>query len=78
MIGFIRLLVCVFITCIFLFQQAKFNVEVSAVREQFEEAERRCRSAEMDMAGLREKLEKARLDSLQVKFVLLWMYGIVL
>ena len=48
------------------FQQAKFNVEVSAVREQFEEAERRCRTAEMDMAGLREKLEKARLDSFQV------------
>ena len=47
-------------------QQAKFNVEVSAVRDQFEEAERRCRTAEMDMAGLREKLEKARLDSLQV------------
>jgi low affinity Fe/Cu permease len=61
----------VFLTCVFLFQQAKFNVEVSAVREQFEEAERRCRSAEMDMAGLREKLEKARLDSLQVKLVLL-------
>jgi hypothetical protein len=36
------------------------------VREQFEDAERRCRTAEMDMAGLREKLEKARLDSLQV------------
>ena len=47
-------------------QQTKFNVEVSAVRDQFEEAERRCRTAEMDMAGLREKLEKARLDSLQV------------
>ena len=46
-------------------QQAKFNLEVSAVRDQFEEAERRCRTAEMDMAGLREKLEKARLDSLQ-------------
>ena len=46
-------------------QQVKFNLEVSAVRDQFEEAERRCRTAEMDMAGLREKLEKARLDSLQ-------------
>lgn len=48
-------------------QQAKFNVEISALREQYEDAERRCRSSEMDMAGLREKLEKARLDSLQVK-----------
>ena len=48
-------------------QQAKYNMELSAVREQFEEAERRCRSSEMDMAGLREKLEKARLDSLQVR-----------
>jgi hypothetical protein len=63
--------------CVFLFQQAKFNVEVSAVREQFEEAERRCRSAEMDMAGLREKLEKARLDSLQVKFSFLFSVFLV-
>ena len=56
-------------------QQGKFNVEISALREQYDDAERRCRTAEMDMAGLREKLEKARLDSLQVIYncKIFWM-----
>jgi hypothetical protein len=45
--------------------KAKFNVELLALREQYEDSERRCRTAELDMVGLREKVEKARLDSMQ-------------
>ena len=49
-------------------QQAKHNLEVSGMKEQLEEAERRLRASDLDMASLREKLDQARLDSLQVKF----------
>ena len=46
-------------------QQSKHNAELAELREQFEESERRTSSYEMDVQALREKLEKARLDSLQ-------------
>ena len=46
-------------------QQAKHNVEVSALKEQLEDSERRMASSDMEMATLREKLDQARLDSLQ-------------
>jgi len=35
------------------------------MREQYEDSERRCRTAELDMIGLREKVEKARIDAMQ-------------
>jgi sensor histidine kinase YesM len=46
--------------------QSKHNNELATIREQFEDGERRTRSYEMEIQSLREKLDKARLDSLQV------------
>merc|ERR1712079_420438 len=46
-------------------QQAKHNLEISGLKEQLEEADRRLRTSDLDMASLREKLDQARLDSLQ-------------
>merc|ERR1719210_1738268 len=46
-------------------QQAKHNLEISGLKEQLDESERRLRASDMDMASLREKLGKARLDSLR-------------
>ena len=37
------------------------------MREHLEESERKLRTNEMDMAALREKLDKVRIDSIQVK-----------
>ena len=51
-------------------QQAKHNLEISGLKEQLEEADRRMRTSDLDMASLREKLDQARLDSLQVSFAL--------
>ena len=47
-------------------QQSKHNAELATIREQIDESERRARAYEMDVQTLREKLDKARLDSLQV------------
>ena len=47
-------------------QQSKHGSELSSVREQLDEAERRNRAFEMDLQALREKVDKARIDSLQV------------
>lgn len=46
-------------------QQAKHNLEVNSLKEQLEDSERRLRATDLDMAALREKLDQARLDSLQ-------------
>ena len=46
-------------------QQSKHNGELADIRGQFDESERRIRAYEMDVQALREKLDKARLDSLQ-------------
>ena len=46
-------------------QQSKHNSELADIRGQFDESERRIRAYEMDVQALREKLDKARLDSLQ-------------
>ena len=46
-------------------QQAKHNLEISSLKEQMEEADRRLRASDLDMASLREKLDQARLDSIQ-------------
>merc|ERR1719210_3097192 len=46
-------------------QQAKHNLEISGLKEQLDESERRLRASDMDMATLREKVDKARIDSLQ-------------
>merc|ERR1719367_1541162 len=46
-------------------QQAKHNLEVSSLKEQLEDSERRLRASDLDMASLREKLDQARMDSLQ-------------
>lgn len=46
-------------------QQAKHNLEVSSLKEQLEDSELRLRSSDLDMASLREKLDQARMDSLQ-------------
>ena len=46
-------------------QQSKHNAELADIRGQFDESERRIRAYEMDVQALREKLDKARLDSLQ-------------
>merc|ERR1719461_1317236 len=46
-------------------QQAKHNLEISGLKEQLDESERRLRASDMDMASLREKLDQARMDSLQ-------------
>ena len=50
-------------------QQAKHNLEISGLKEQLDESERRLRASDMDMASLREKLDQARLDSLQVRIL---------
>ena len=46
-------------------QQSKFNAEMSSLREHLEESERKLRTNEMDMAALREKLDKVRIDAIQ-------------
>ncbi len=46
-------------------QQAKHGAEVSAIREQLEESDRRARTFEIDMQTMRDKLDRARLDSMQ-------------
>ena len=46
-------------------QQTKHNQELSNLREHLDDSERKLYQSEMDMATLREKLDKARLDSLQ-------------
>merc|ERR1712223_781067 len=46
-------------------QQTKHNQELSALRERLDDSERQLRQSEMDMATLREKVDKARIDSLQ-------------
>ena len=38
---------------------------MSSVKEQLDESERRNRAFEMDLQALREKVDKARIDSLQ-------------
>ena len=55
-------------------QQAKHNLETSGLKEQLEESERRLRASDLDMASLREKLDQARLDSLQVNCKLLRVF----
>jgi len=45
--------------------QAKHATELSALREQLEEAEQRSRGHELDVQSLRERADRARLDSLQ-------------
>ena len=52
-------------------QQAKHNLEISGLKEQLEEADRRLRTSDLDMASLREKLDQARLDSLQVRVAII-------
>ena len=52
-------------------QQAKHNLEISGLKEQLEEADRRLRTSDLDMASLREKLDQARLDSLQVRVTII-------
>ena len=46
-------------------QQSKFNAEIVALTESLDESERRNRAYEMDLQGLKEKVDKARLDSMQ-------------
>ena len=46
-------------------QQTKHNQELSTLRERLDDSERQLRQSEMDMATLREKVDKARIDSLQ-------------
>lgn len=46
-------------------QQSKHNAELADIRGLFDESERRIRAYEMDLQVLREKLDKARMDSLQ-------------
>ena len=46
-------------------QQSKFNNELSSLKELLTESERRNTSMELDMQTMKEKLDKARLDSLQ-------------
>ena len=53
-------------------QQAKHNLEISGLKEQLDESERRLRASDMDMASLREKLDQARLDSLQVRILIVF------
>lgn len=48
-----------------LVQQTKHNQELSTLREHLDDSERKLRQSDMDMATLREKLDKARLDSMQ-------------
>ena len=48
-----------------LVQQTKHNQELSTLREHLDDGERKLRQSEMDMSTLREKLDKARIDSLQ-------------
>lgn len=48
-------------------QQSKHNADLASLREQFDEGERRVRTYEMDVQALREKLDKTRMDSLQVR-----------
>ena len=55
-------------------QQAKHNLEISGLKEQLDESERRLRASDMDMASLREKLDQARLDSLQVRILILFFF----
>ncbi len=45
--------------------QSKYNSDVSALREQLEESERRSRAHESDVQALRDKLDRSRMDSLQ-------------
>ncbi len=49
--------------------QSKHAAESAAVRDQLEDAERRVRAYEMDVQTLREKLDQARIDSIQVQWV---------
>merc|ERR1712223_1081899 len=46
-------------------QQTKHNQELSTLREHLDDGERQLRQSEMDMATLRGKVDKARIDSLQ-------------
>ena len=46
-------------------QQTKYNLETSSLREHLDESERKLRTNEMDMAALREKLDKVRIDAIQ-------------
>ena len=55
-------------------QQAKHNLEISGLKEQLDESERRLRASDMDMASLREKLDQARLDSLQVRILIFFFF----
>ncbi len=55
-------------------QQSKHGAELSSMCEQLEEAERRSRAFEMDVQNTREKLDRARLDSLQVCSTLYCFY----
>ena len=48
-----------------LVQQTKHNQELSTLREHLDDSERKLHQSEMDMGTLREKLDKARLDSMQ-------------
>ena len=56
-------------------QQAKHNLEISGLKEQLEEADRRLRTSDLDMASLREKLDQARLDSLQVRITIVFPWN---
>jgi serine/threonine-protein kinase MRCK len=46
-------------------QQAKHNMEISSLRDQLDDSERRMMASDHDMSALREKLDQTRLDSLQ-------------
>lgn len=46
-------------------QQNKHNAELAGLKEALEEAERRNSTYEMDLQSLKEKVDKARLDSMQ-------------
>eukprot|EP00096_Caligus_rogercresseyi_P008364 TRINITY_DN2705_c0_g2_i9.p1 TRINITY_DN2705_c0_g2~~TRINITY_DN2705_c0_g2_i9.p1 ORF type:complete len:1395 (-),score=492.88 TRINITY_DN2705_c0_g2_i9:346-4353(-) len=46
-------------------QQSKHNNEVSSLRDQIEEGDRRCRALEHDLMSLRDKAEKSRLENLR-------------
>lgn len=45
--------------------QSKHSTEIAALREHLEESERRNQALELDMQAMREKVDRARLDSLQ-------------
>lgn len=50
-------------------QQSKHSAELATLREQLEESERRNSAMELDLHAMREKLDRARIDSLQARII---------